>query len=308
MLSVTVRQLEYFVAIAEEGSLSRAAVRLHITPGSLSASMTALENAIGVPLLLRRRATGSVLTQAGRELSARARTVINAVEELESSAGSIRGALQGTLTIGCFDTLTPWLLPPILGHFAEHHPEVQVEVHEGSSDELQSMLEAGALDAAFMYQLHVDRSLEQTTVAAVRLQLVLSTDHRLATRESVRFEELGDEPAILLGLKPAPDLIMSMMDGVGFTPNVRWRLRNVETIRSLVGRGLGYSVIMGRPWGDSTYEGRKLVYRRIEDDLPDNSVQLVYPSGAVNNAKVRALREFAVTGLGELRDAMQDWA
>jgi DNA-binding transcriptional LysR family regulator len=307
MLAVTIRQLEYFVAIAEEGTLAAAAQRLHLTAGTLSAAISALERTVGVQLLMRRRATGSVLTTAGRDLEVQARAVLSAAEAMESSASAIRGELSGTLSIGCFDTLTPWLLPPVLGHFADHHPGVQVEVHEGSSDELQQLLLTGRLDAAFMYQLHVDTDVERTTVAPVRLQLVLPEGHRLADRPQVQFAELGDEPAVLLGLKPAPDLIMSMMASAGFTPRVQWRLRNVEAIRSLVGRGLGYSVIMGRPRGDVTYEGERLVYRQIADELPENSVQLVHPPGALGNAKVRELRRFALAELGEIGAPMQHW-
>ena len=304
---MTIRQLEYFVAIAEEGTLVAAAQRLHLTAGTLSAAVSALERTVGVRLLMRRRATGSVLTTAGRDLEVQARAVLAAAEAMESSANAIRGELAGTLSLGCFDTLTPWLLPPVLGHFADHHPRVQVEVQEGSSDELQQMLLTGRLDAAFMYQLHVDTEVERTTVAPVRLQLVLPANHRLADRPQVWFAELGDEPAVLLGLKPAPDLIMAMMDSAGFTPHVQWRLRNVEAIRSLVGRGLGYSVIMGRPRGDTTYEGRRLVYTQIADELPENSVQLIYPPGALHNAKVQELRQFALAELSQISAPMQHW-
>ena len=83
-------------------------------------------------------------------------------------------------------------------------------------------------------------------------------------------------------------LVMAMTSAAGFTPNVRWRLRNVETVRSVVGRGLGYTMIMGRPSGDRTYDGHALVYKRIADELPDNSVQLVLQAGSLGNAKVRA--------------------
>lgn len=231
--------------------------------------------------------------------------MLSSARELESSAGAIRGELVGTLTIGCFDTLSPWLLPPVLDYFAERHPRVEVLVVEASSDELQRRLQGGELDAAFMYQLHVETDLECAQVAAVRLQMVLPADHRLAARDVVHFAELGDEPAVLLGLKPAPDLITAMMRAAGFTPNVRWRLRSVETIRSVVGRGLGYTVIMGRPSGDLTYDGHKLVYKRIADALPENSVQLVFPLGSLGNAKVRALRDFATSELGESVAPMQ---
>lgn len=308
MLTVTLRQLEIFLVVAEEGTLAAAAQRLHMTAGSLSVALSTLEKMLGVQLLVRRRAKGAALTVAGRELVENARQVLASAHALEASAGAIRGELVGTLTVGCFDTLSPWLVPPVLEYFAEHHPQVEILVSEASSDELQRRLQQGELDAAFMYQLHVGTDLERALVAAVRLQLVLPASHRLADRDEVHFAELGDEPAVLLGLKPAPDLIMGMMEAAGFTPNVRWRLRNVETIRSVVGRGLGYTVIMGRPSGDKTYDGHNLVYKRIADRLPENAVQLVFQSGSLGSAKIRALRDFATTQLGDLAAPMQHWA
>lgn len=305
---MSLRQLEIFLAVAEDGTLAAAAGRLHMTAGTISVALSALEKSLGVQLLVRRRAKGAVLSSAGRELYDGARRVVSSARELEASAAAIRGELVGALTLGCFDTLSPWLVPSVLEYFTENHPRVEIEVVEGSSDELQRRLLQGDLDAAFMYELHIDTELDRALVAPVRLQLVLSTNHRLADRPSISFAELGDEPAVLLGLNPAPELIMSMTQQAGFTPNVRWRLQNVETIRSVVGRGLGYTIIMGRPSGDRTYDGHGLVYKRIADDLPDNSVQLVCQPGALGNAKVRALHEFATTRLEHIADPMQHWA
>ena len=74
-----------------------------------------------------------------------------------------------------------------------------------------------------------------------------------------------------------------------------------------MGRGLGYTVIMGRPSGDRTFDGHQLVYKRIADELPENAVQLVFQSGSLGNAKIRALRDFATTKLGDVADPMQHW-
>lgn len=293
MPGFTLRQLEYLAAIAETGSLAAASRELHTTPGTLSAAITDLEKALRIQVLVRRRAKGAGLTPAGHQLIAGVRGVLSAASALTSAAGSIRGELVGALRIGCFTPLSPWLVPPVLDFFATNHPDVDIHLHEDSSVELQKMLHEGSLDACFMYRLHISSALEQVTVAPARLQLVLPADHRLATSETVRLAELRDDSAALLGLRPAADLVEAMTSAVGFHPNVRWRSTSVETIRSIVGRGLGYSILMGRPYGDLTYEGKPLAYRRIEDPLPENSVELVYTSGAMVNAKVRALADFS---------------
>lgn len=293
MSGFTLRQLEYLSGIAKTGSLAAAARELHITPGSLSAAVTDLERALGIKVLVRNRAKGAGLTPAGHQLIGNVHDILSAADDLTSAAGSIRGELVGSLRLGCFTALSPWMLPPVLDYFAKHHPGVDVQMHEDSSVQLQKMLHDGTLDACFMYRLHISTSVERVTVAPARLQIVLPSNHRLSARDSVRLAELGDEPAVLLALRPAADRVEEMTSAAGFHPNVRWRSASIETIRCIVGRGLGYSILMGRPYGDLTYEGQPLAYCRIEDELPENSIDLVYAPGATVSAKVRALIEFS---------------
>jgi DNA-binding transcriptional LysR family regulator len=288
-MQVTLRQLEYFLAVADLGSVSAAARRCHVSPGGLSLALNDLEAGLGVQLMLRRKAKGATLTPAGRWVAERARAIVADAGELQFAAQRLQGELVGPLKIGCFGTLSPWLLPRIIEFFATNHPAVDIELTEGSSDLMQQMLLDGELDVCLMYSLHVNTELELTTVAPVRLQLLLSPDHPLAAQDEIALRDLGNSPAALLGLQPARDLAETQLRNAGFEPQIKWRSTNVETIRSLVARGLAYSVLMGRPLGDQTYEGLPLAYRRIKDDLPDNAVVAAYPPGTVPSEKVRAL-------------------
>jgi DNA-binding transcriptional LysR family regulator len=289
---VTLRQLEYFLAVAELGSVSAAARRCHVSPGGISLALTELETSLGVQLMLRRKAKGAALTPAGRWVADRARSIVTEAGELQFAAQRLQGELVGPLKIGCFGSLSPWLLPRIIEYFAANHPAVDIELTEGSSDLLQRMLLDGELDVCLMYSLHVNTEVELTTIAPVRLQLLLSPDHPLAAQEEIALRDLGDSPAALLGLQPARDLAENQLRSAGFEPQIKWRSTNVETIRSLVARGLAYSVLMGRPLGDRTYEGLPLAYRRIKDDLPDNAVVAAYPRGMVPSQKVRTLLKY----------------
>ena len=196
------------------------------------------------------------------------------------------------MKIGCFGTLSPWLLPRIIEFFALNHPGVDIDLTEGSSDHLQQMLLDGELDVGLMYSLHVTTEMDLATIAPVRLQLLLSPDHPLAAQEEIALRDLADSPAALLGLQPARDLAENQLRSAGFDPHIKWRSTNVETIRSLVARGLAYSVLMGRPLGDQTYDGLPLAYRRIKDDLPENAVVAAYPRGIVPSGKIRALLKY----------------
>lgn len=293
MADVTLRQLEYLATIARTGSLASAARELHITPGSLSAAITDLERGLGLQVLLRRRAKGAGLTPSGQQLIGNVEEVLRAKEALVSAAGAVRGELVGSLRLGCFTALSPWIIPPVIDYFSTHFPAVDVLLVEDSSVALQSMLTEGSLDACYLYRQHISSALNHVTVAPVRLNLVLHAAHNLARQNSLHLADLGDEPAALLSLRPAADMVESMTSAAGFHPNVRWRSKSVETIRSIVGRGLGYSLLMGRPFGDVTYEGHPLAYRRFEDVLPENSIELVYPPEGTVNAKVRELANFS---------------
>lgn len=292
MNSITLRQLEYFLAVADLGSVTAAARRCHVSPGGISLALTELEASLDAQLMLRRKAKGAALTPVGHWVVDRARSIVADAGELQFAAQRLQGELVGPLKIGCFGSLSPWLLPRIIEHFALSHPAVDIELTEGSSDLLQQMLLDGKLDVGLMYSLHINTEMEQTTIAPVRLQLLLSPDHPLATQSEIALRDLGDSPAALLGLQPARDLAETQLRSAGFEPHIKWRSTNVETIRSLVARGLAYSVLMGRPLGDRTYEGLPLAYRRIKDDLPDNAVVAAHPRGTTPSQKVRALLKY----------------
>lgn len=293
----TLRQLEYFVAIADNKTVAAAAETLFVSPSALSLALGALETTLGVKLLIRQRSRGTTLTPMGEELVVEARKILSASRSLESAASAIRGELSGPLNIGCFETLSPWVVPPVLEHFSRNFPQVSVGIREGSADELQDEMRSGQVDAAFVFQLEVNSELEPVQIAETRPQVLLAVNHPLAEQPEISLEQLKDEAAILLSIRPAFDLVQTMMIKAGFTPNVRWKVRNVETLRSLVGRGFGYNIVLGWPGRLDSHDGYHLVRRPIADPLPNNSLQLVYPKGSLSNAKVRALQEFALTDL-----------
>ncbi|MFD1213450.1 LysR family transcriptional regulator [Arthrobacter sp. GCM10027362] len=298
MSEFTLRQLELFVAVVEEGSVTDAARRLRVSPGGVSLALTQLESALKVQLTLRQRGRGVAVTPAGRWVYDEARAVLAGTHGIKSVAEVIRGELTGPLMIGCFTTLSPWFFPRIAAHFAHQHPGVDIQLHEGASGELQERLKEGELDAALLYANHLQTGITGVDIVPVRLQLAFAPSHRLAALDEVPLRELENEDAILLGMQPSTGHVEDILRAAGLHPNVKWRSTNVETIRSMVARGLGYTIIMGRPYGDYTYDGLPLAYRRIADDVPDNAVVVAYPEGTTPTAKVRTLVAFCRAEFG----------
>ena len=298
MAEFTLRQLEYFAAVVEDSSVTAAARRLHVSPSGVSLALTELEACLKVQLTVRRRGKGVTVTPAGRWVYEHAREVIERSSDISAVARIVRGELAGPLRIGCFTTLSPWMFPRVAAHFTEHHPGVEVRLVEGVSGELQEQMRDGELDVVFMYSNHLEPNTAAEEIAPVRVQLAVAPTHRLAAWDEVPLRELENETAILLGLQPVTGHVEEILRSAGFEPKVRWRSTNVETIRAMVARGLGYTIIMGRPYGDRTYDGLPLAYRRIADEVPANNVVVAYPQGTVPTAKIRTLIAFCKEEFG----------
>lgn len=260
--SVTLRQLEYFVAVARYGSMARAATLLHVSAAAVSLGISQLERTLGCDLFLRRAHQPLALTTAGRELVARASTIVAEAEELEQSATQRSGSLVGTVHVGCFDTLAPFLVPKLLAAAQQQHPELVVEVREGPSDDLQDALTDGTADFAILYGLDVRSALRTETIWAMRPYVIVPADHRLAEAEEVHLAQLRNEPMVLLDAPPSRNHVHAVLSSAGLVLDHARVTHNFETLRSLVARGHGWGVLVQHPEVDVSYEGLPL--RRLE--------------------------------------------
>lgn len=292
MFDLSVRQLEYFVAVAEEGSVTEAARRLYISPAGVSLAISQLEKNLDVQLTLRVRGKGVALTPAGRVLYKEVQNLAENFSRVKNITHALRGELIGPLRVGCFSTLSPWLIPTIVEHFQATYPAVTLDFVEGVTSDLVTKLQEGEIDVALIYKNHVEPGIDYTEIMPVRLQVALAPDHPLASYEEIQLSMLDNEVAILLGVQPSKEHVEEIMRAANVRPNVKWTSTNVETIRSMVARGLGYSIIMGRPHGETTYDGHAIVYKKIADQIESNAVVLAYPDGLKLNTKIQTLIDF----------------
>ncbi|WP_433027267.1 LysR family transcriptional regulator [Actinomycetospora sp. CA-053990] len=240
----SLRQLAYFVAVAEAGTLAGASATLHVSASALSLALDELERALDAQLTVRRRAHGIRLTPAGQETLRRARRLLREADELADAAGGDPGEVAGTVRVGCYTTLAPGLLPATIGRFTARHPRARVEFVEGSQDVLQRGLLDGELDVAVLYDHRLDPVLELTALSSNTPHLVLPRDHRLVHGSApVALADLVDEPMVLLDLPPSSEHALGVCLAAGLSPRIRYRTVNAETARALVGQGLGFTVL-----------------------------------------------------------------
>ncbi|MQA34430.1 LysR family transcriptional regulator [Modestobacter roseus] len=293
MAEYTLRQLHCFVAVADAGSLSGAAATLRVTPTAVASALTELERILRTQLVVRRKAHGVSLTPTGVYLRKRAAVLLRDAEELRLMTASGGTELAGPLTLGCYVTVSPTILPLLLRWTAEHHPKVQLDVVARSQQEITALLFAGALDLAIVYDMGLPDGLESVLLYMVRPYVVLPADHRLAGAGSVSLAELAEEPLILLDLPPAAQHTLRVFEQAGVTPRVAQRTTDFELTRSLVARGLGYSVLVQRPAVDRSYEGLPLTALEIDPPVAGVGVQMVWPSGVRLTDRAQALAGFA---------------
>ena len=191
--SVELRQLEYFLAVADNLSFTRAARRLHVVQSGVSATIKALERELGAQLFFRGPA-GVVLTPAGQELAPHARATIDAARAAKDAVVATHGAIRGTVTLGTLTSINVIDLPTLLADLHARHPGVLVHLRaaRAGSAGLLRQLRDGDLDIALVvFPDGPPADLHTRLVAESSFLLVVPSDHPLAGRESVPLAELA---------------------------------------------------------------------------------------------------------------------
>lgn len=293
MHEITIRQLEYFLAVIDEGSISAAARRLHISQAATSMALQQLERSLNAELLSRSAARRAQPTPAGQSLMPHARRVIQSVADATESVRDDHSQMRGVLRVISSMTVSPHVLPLLLAHFAEHHPEVRVEISERSVVEIHEALSRGEADLGVVYARQASADFNQTVIEDGHQHVMLPARHPLSLRDSVRLGELIEEPLILVDIPPSVERVTQLIRDLGLEPSVRWTSGNFETVRSLVGYGLGWSFVNIVPFTCTTYDGLEVGYVPIVDDIPSNPVVAMIPRHHEPSARVReALRVY----------------
>ncbi len=187
------RHLEYFLAVADTRSFSRAGKRLHVVQSGVSATIKALERELGAELFVRGPA-GVTLTPAGEELRSGARATLDAARAAKDAVNATRGAVRGTVTVGTLTSISVIDLPNLLTELHARHPEVRIHLRAASAGTtgLTRQLRDGDLDVAFLAFIGVPPAdLHTRLIAEITLLLVVPVDHALAQRDSVTLTDLA---------------------------------------------------------------------------------------------------------------------
>lgn len=298
MLRYTLRQLEYFVAVGEAGSIARASERINVSSPSISSAITQLEAEFGLPLFVRQHAQGLSLTQAGRQMMDQARVVLREAGALMDIAGDISGQVRGPLSVGCLLTFAQLVLPALRRGFETEYPDVRLRQYEMNQVELFSALRRSEVDVALTYDLDLPADLQFTGVVKLPPIALMGAGHPLADREAVGVEELKDHPMVLLDLPLSADYFLSFFDHVGGKPVIAERTRDMAVMRSLVANDFGYSIANVRPLSDISPDGNPV--RCVPITGPVRALRMGFLT-AQDADRSNAVRAFVEYGIGMVR-------
>jgi DNA-binding transcriptional LysR family regulator len=238
------RQLEHFVAVAQECHFTRAAKRLHIAQSGLSASIRSLERELGASLFLR--STRQVqLTPAGQALLVEALRALAASNAAKDAVAAVQGLLRGTLSIGSLQCLHAVHVPTLLARFLSAHPGLEVRLRQGGSDELIEQVRTGRLDVAFVSRpARLPEDVVVGALASEPLVLACAPGHPLAARTAVKLADLTEDQFVDFppdwGTRDLADRVLAV---AGVERRVALEVTDVHSLLDLVAFGLGVALV-----------------------------------------------------------------
>lgn len=296
MPKFTFRQLELFAALPEHATLGSAAQQLHISESALSHAISELEAALGEQLCIRRKARGMHLTPTGRHFAQRARELLREASALADGLGELRGELKGPVSLGCYTGLASNVLPAVLEGMASLHPKVEISITVGDHSDLLPALENGTLDTAIVYDIGLPADLERKIIYETDVMAVLSASDPLGQDgDDIDLADLAAKRLIMLNTAPSTEYTQLMFSQRGLKANVGAVVPQIDLVRAMVGRGLGYSLLMSRPNQiPVSSEGKGLVTKHLRPRAGQTSVVAVWPKETELSARVLAVTQYAV--------------
>lgn len=295
-MKFTLRQLEFYIALAETLQVSKAASRCHVSQSSMTVALRNLEEALNAQLFLR-QPKGIRLTLAGERFLIHARTIISnshiALEDLhrqpETTAGKVR--------IGIAQTLSAYLLPEMLSDIENRFPLLEIDYFEATAPDLLTALRQQQVDFCLLLTSNIERdsNLEVETIIRSLRQLWIAPGHALLSQSIISLRDIEKLPFLMLETDQYPTVITQVWQHAGYQPSIHFRSNSFEAVRSLVAQGNGITILSDlvyRPW---SLNGQRVIRRTIEDCITYMDVGVVTYTGQQLSVPAQRLRDFLRT-------------
>lgn len=275
----TLRQLSYFVALADAGSFTRAAERMGVSQPSLSQQIRSLESIIGSPLF--ERGGPAILTPRGREMLERAQRILLDVSDLEDPRDAAVDTLTGTIRLGVSPTLGPYLMPGLVARLHRDHPTLRVHVREDLPRLLAAGLANGTHDV-ILAQLPVQgRGFHSERLFREPLLVAMAADHPLRDKTVITPSNLrGRQLLTLMPEYRLAEQVAAISAEVGATVLRDYEGTSLDAIRQMAGMGMGLALLPRLYVRQEVREGDDVVVRPIKSGRYYRDIGLLWRQGA----------------------------
>lgn len=289
-MSFNLRHLKYFVATAELGQVSRAAIELSVSQSAVTAAIRELEAILGTTLFVR-SSLGMTLTDPGRQFLASGYDILTKVEEALTPQEPTE--VSGTLEIAATYTVIGYFLPLHLERLRRSLPQIDVRLREMSRPAMEEALIEGHVDIGVALTSNIaNAEIASETLIRSPRRLWLPSRHPFLDRGAISLAEISKEPYVMLTVDEAAHTTMRYWSQTTFKPQVVLRTSSVESVRSMVANGLGISILSDmvyRPW---SLEGRRLETADLAEEIPPMDVGLVWRHNSRFTPSMTAFRDY----------------
>jgi len=241
--AMNLRDLSYLVALAEHRHFGRAAEASFVSQPTLSTQIRKLEDELGVALV-ERTPRKVLLTETGREIARRARGVLSQIDEIKSIAQRTRDPESGTIRLGIFPTLGPYLLPHVIPRLGERFPRLELLLREEKTEQVLHMLREGTLDCGILALPVHDDSLHTEFLFEEPFVLAVPSSHELANQRVLRMDDLSQQNLLLLEDGHClRDQALEVCQLAGAGEKTGFRATSLETLRQMVSANVGITLL-----------------------------------------------------------------
>ena len=276
MVRYTLKQLYYFSAVADQGGIAQAARVLNLSQPAIAQALNKLEDQYQLRLFVRQHSRGVELTSQGRQLYKMAQELLLQAQQQETSMRLIASGKSDTIRLGCFHTLAPFYMIPLIQQLKQEHADIAVLGEELRQDHLLDKLLNKQLDLAVSYDMGITTSaLTKSIIAKQTPHILLSKQHPLAKATSIKAEQLRGQAFVMFDGAGSKDYYQNLLRHLNLQPEIALVSSSMETVRSAVGNQMGFSITVMQPKTNISYDGTELVTLPIDDPCPDLAIVLL---------------------------------
>ena len=298
-MSLSLRQIRYFIAAADAGQVSKAAKNLNVSQSVVTTAIKQLEEMVGSKLFDRHQ-SGISLNYEGNRFLDHARHIIQSVDEAIRIPKRAKEDVSGDINLAVTYTVAGYFIPKILARFTRLFPNITINMTETDRTNIEEGLVTGGFDVSVMLTSNIinHEDISHAPLLRSRRRLWVNTNHEFLKKQTVTLQEISEEPYIMLTVDEASNTAQRYWNKTPYNPKTIFRTSSVEAVRSMVANGTGISILSDmvyRPW---SLEGRQVGVIDVSDDVPTMDVGLAWADRQDQSDAVKCFIEFMHLSIG----------